>query len=205
MRVPKEKRERALGVRLQLKGTRSASPKAAIVRKPYPPGVHGPNGRRKQLSDFGRQIQEKQKCKVIYGIDERALRQIFGAAYKKSGSTALNIVQLLEGRLDNVVFRMGFGPSRSTARQLVRHGHIFVNKKRVRAPGYQTRVNDVISIRPESVEKGAFKNLKADLEKYEAPAWLKLDLDKLEGRIVSTPEDPTTPFEVNLLVESFSK
>jgi small subunit ribosomal protein S4 len=205
MRIPKEKRERQLGVRLQLKGARSAGPKAAFVRKPYKPGVHGPKGSRKALSDFGRQIMEKQKCKVLYGIDERTLRRIFGDAYKKTGSTNLNIIQLLESRVDSALFRMGFAPSRAAGRQLVRQGHILVNKKRVRAPGYVLRVNDIVSIRPESATKGPFKTLKETLEKYEAPAWLKLDLDKMEGRVISTPEDATSPFEVNLVVESFSK
>jgi small subunit ribosomal protein S4 len=180
-------------------------PKAAFVRKPYKPGVHGPKGSRKALSDFGRQIMEKQKCKVLYGIDERTLRRIFGDAYKKTGSTNLNIIQLLESRIDSVLFRMGFAPSRAAGRQLVRQGHILVNKKRVRAPGYVLRVNDIVSIRPESATKGPFKTLKETLEKYEAPAWLKLDLDKMEGRVISTPEDATSPFEVNLVVESFSK
>jgi small subunit ribosomal protein S4 len=202
---PKEKRERALGERLQLKGTRCNSPKCAMVRKPYRPGQHGKTGRRRNISDYGRQIQEKQKFKLTYGLDERNLRQVFERAVKRSGSTAANLVSLLESRIDNVVYRLGFAPSRLAARQLVLHGHIFVNGKRTRSPGYAVRVKDVVAIRPESREFASFRTLKESLKGTEVPAWLALDAAKLEGRVVGTPENPESPFEANLLVESFSK
>jgi small subunit ribosomal protein S4 len=203
---PKEKRERALGVQLQLKATRGGTPKSAMVRKPYPPGQHGNSRKRpKALSDFGRQLREKQKCKVSYGIDERNLRQIFARALKLQGSTSLRLLQLLEGRLDNVVYRLGFGGSRAMARQFVTQGHITVNKKRVRAPGYQVKVGDVVAIREESAGKTAFKMVKERLEKYEPVSWLELEADKLTGKVVGLPEEASAPFEVNLLVESFSK
>lgn len=207
MRVPKEKRERSLGLALQVKGARSAGPKAAIVRKPYPPGMHGQKKARgmKAMSDFGRQIKEKLKCKVSYGIDDAALRQIFRRAVKKSGSTAANLMELLEGRLDNVIYRLRFAPSRGMARQLITQGHIMVNKKRVRSPGYQVSLKDIVSIRPESAGKGPFRELAASLEKLETAPWLKLDLQKMEGHVIGKPENPAAPFEINLLVESFSK
>ena len=204
-RGPKEKRERSLGVHLQLKGERCASPKCAMVRKPHKPGMHGQSRRRKTLSDFGIQIREKQKCKVSYGVDERALRQMFQKAFKKNGPTALNLLQSLEIRLDNVLFRAGFAPSRSMARQLATHGHIFVNQKRVRAPGYQLKAGDVLSVRPESENETHFKNIKESLKKYEAPSWLQVDSDKLTGKVLALPQDINPPFEVNALVESFSK
>ena len=202
---PKEKKERSLGERLQLKGARCLSPKCAAVRKPYRPGAHGKGGRVKALSDFGKQIKEKQKFKLVYGLNENNLKRVFGEAAHKQGSTAARLMQLLELRLDNVVFRMGFASSRGMSRQLVRHGHMLVNKKKVTAPGYVVKVGDVIGIRPESVAKNTFRTLKEDLMKYQAPAWLQIDPGKLEGRVLSSPESNAVPFEVNLLVESYSK
>ena len=203
IRGPKEKKERALGQALQLKGKRCASPKCALVRRPYRPGQHG-KSRQRALSDFGRQIREKQKFKLSYGLDERNLRELVHRAEKKSGSTVTRILELLERRLDNVVFRLGFAPSRAAARQLVVHGHIFVNKKRVRSPGYEVRAQDVISIRKESLEHVNFKDLKEALKKYDVPSWLQLDPEKLEGRVLSNEPNTVAPFEINLLVESFS-
>ncbi|MFH1246371.1 MAG: 30S ribosomal protein S4 [Candidatus Liptonbacteria bacterium] len=202
---PKEKKERSLGERLQLKATRCQSPKCAAVRKPYRPGAHGRTGRVRALSDFGRQIKEKQKFKYTYGINERNLKHLFESASKKTGSTGSRLIELLELRLDNVIFRMGLAPSRAMARQAVLHGHIMVNKKKVRAPGYVTRTGDEVTIRPESAGKAAFKDLKESLKKYEAPAWIHVDPEKLVGKVIGNPETSVVPFEVNLVVESFSK
>lgn len=202
---PKEKKERALGERLNLKGTRCASPKCAAVRKPHRPGAHGKTGRRKSLSEFGLQLKEKQKFKISYGLNERNLRKLFGEARRKTGSTAAVLLSLLERRLDNVVYRLGFATSRGMARQLITHGHILVNRKRVRSPGYTVNVGDTIGLRAESKEKGAFQTLPESLQKYDPPSWLGVDAKKIEGRVISSPEDLTPQFEVNLLVESFSK
>ncbi|MDO8537214.1 MAG: 30S ribosomal protein S4 [bacterium] len=202
---PKEKRERALGERLGLKGERCASPKCAMVRKPYKPGMHGPHGRRKALSEFGLQLKEKQKFKVSYGLDERGLRHIFMKASKAKGSSAEKIVEFLERRLDNVIFRLGLAPSRSSARQLVVQGHIMVNKNRVRSPGLEVKIGDVISIRGGSDKNKFFVNRKELIKKYEPPAWLHLDIGTLEGRVLSPPEDSSSPFEAKLVVEAFSK
>lgn len=204
IRGPKGKRERALGENLLLKGERSLGPKAAVVRRPQRPGQHG-KSRPKALSDFGLQIREKQKFKLSYGLDERNLKQVVLRATRMSGSTAGHIVELLERRLDNVVYRMGFAPSRSAARKLVIDGHILVNGRKVRSPGYVVRAKEVVSIRPESVSKGAFKTVKETLKTYEAPSWLRVDADALRGEVIALPTDSTTPFEINLLVESFSK
>jgi small subunit ribosomal protein S4 len=201
----KEKSERKLGEHLHLKGERCLSPKCALVRRPYRPGVHGRSRRRKILSDFGKQIQEKQKFKLTYGVDEKNLKQIFKAAVKNPGSTSLKILESFERRLDNVVFRLGLASSRSMARQHVVHGHIFVNKKRVKSPGFQIKSGDVISIRPESISKSWFKNLKEPIKKYDPPEWLRLDPEKLEGHVLDIPKEYSSQFEVNLLVESFNK
>jgi small subunit ribosomal protein S4 len=206
MKGPKEKRERALGEPLHLKAERSLSPKSALTRRPYKPGVHGPNGRRKNLSDFGKQLQEKQKFKLAYGLDDRNLRVLFGrASHATSGDIAQQVMELLERRLDNAVFRSGFAGGRSVARQLVIHGHITVNGKRVRSPGYQVKQGDVIAIYGTSRELGAFKDLKEKLVTREAPYWLAMDPQKLEATVAALPREIEAPFEIALLVESFAK
>lgn len=204
MMGPKEKKERSLGVRLGLKAERCSSPKCAMVKKPYRPGVHG-QGRVKALSDFGRQIKEKQKYKLTYGMDERNLRMTFAKALKKQGSTADNVLQAFESRLDNIVYRLGFAASRLQGRSLVIQGHIMVNRRKVKSPGYEVRKGDIVSIRPESAAKGTFKDLKERLKKQQLPSWLALDHDKVEGKMISIPTEFGTSFEINLLVESFSK
>jgi small subunit ribosomal protein S4 len=198
---PKEKKERALGERLFLKGERCSSPKCAAVRKPYRPGMHG-QSRRRAISEYGLQLREKQKFKVSYGVDDRNLRQIFEKAKKAKGSSAAKILEFLERRLDNVVWRLGFASSRGSARQFVTHGHVLVNGRRVRSPNFWVKKGDVIKI-----EEGlaAVENRKDILKKYEPPQWLYLDKDKLEGRVLSPPTNLESPFEVNLLVEAFSK
>lgn len=205
MKVPTEKRERQLGEHLHLKGERCNSPKCAVVRKPYPPGMHGQTKRRKQMSDFGRQLFEKQKFKVVYGVDERNIKKMFEDAKKGEGETSSRLLNLLEGRLDNIIFRLGFAKSRATARQMVLHGHFMVNGKRVKSPGFQTKIGDTISIRKESRPNTGFNNLKEYWKTYELPSWLAIDYDKEEGKVVGLPDASQVPFEINLLVESFSK
>ena len=205
MRGPKEKKERALGVRLGLKGDRALSPKSAAVRKPYRPGVHGPNGRTKALSEFGLQLREKSKFKLAYGVDERNLRRLFSIAAAERGANGAKLIELLERRLDNVIFRLGFAPTRLAARQLVLQSHIEVNGRKVVSPGYEVRVGEHIAVREGSKQTGALAKRKDFLKQYDAPAWLRLDADKLEGEMLSLPADIEIPFEINLLVESFSK
>lgn len=205
MRGPKEKKERALGERLQLKGERCSSPKCAMLRKPYRPGMHGKKKRKKNTSDFGRQLMEKQKCKVSYGLDERTLRRLFETAHRQTGSTADRLVELLESRLDNVVFRLGLATSRSMARQLIIHGHIAVNGRRVRSPGFAVKVGDAVRVREGSLTKNVFRKVAEATKAYEPPSWLQIDRGKLEGLVTAPVRDTTLPFEVNTLVESFSK
>ena len=201
----KEKRERYLGTRLHLKGERCDSPKCALVRKPYPPGVHGKKRSRRNVSEFGLQLKEKQKFKLSYGLDERNLKRLFVQAAKSKGSTTEKILELLERRLDNVIFRLGFASSRGMARQLVVHGHIMVNGKVVRSPGLAVKPGNVVNIKPGSESKAGVADRREVLKKYEPPAWLLLDKDKLEGKVVSLPQETQAPFEINLLVEAFSK
>jgi small subunit ribosomal protein S4 len=205
MMGPKEKRERALGVRLGLKGERCLTPKCAMVRKPYKPGVHGPRGRQKALSEFGLQLREKSKFKLTYGVDENNLRRIFNQVAAKKGSLGAGMLALLERRLDNVVFRLGLAPSRGASRQLVVQGHIAVNGRKVVSPGLTVRANDVVAVRADSFATGAIAKRREMLMKFDAPAWLHFDPVKLEGRVLALPSDVETPFEINLLVEAFSK
>jgi small subunit ribosomal protein S4 len=202
---PKEKRERALGVRLGLKGDRAMSPKSSMVRKPYKPGVHGPRSRQRALSEFGLQLREKSKFKLSYGVDESNLKRLFMRAQVSKGATGAKMLELLERRLDNVIFQLGFAPSRGAALQLVFHGHFDVNKKKVKSPGYEVKVGEIISVRAGSLTKAGLGKRKEALAKYEPPSWLRVDAEKMEGEVLSLPADLNPPFEINLLVESFSK
>ncbi len=205
MTGPREKKERALGEHLHLKGYRCQSPKCALVRRPYRPGVHGQ--KRKTISDFGRQLREKQKFKLSYGIDDRNLNMIFKESERSSDSTVEKLIELIERRLDNVVFKLGLASSRLEARQLVVHGHITVNQRRVHSPGFRVKPNDSVRIRPESKSKTRFQNLSESLKNYEPPAWLFIDKNTLEGKVLGLPQSQEVqlPFEINLLVESFNK
>ena len=206
MMGPKEKKERALGEHLQLKAHRCASPKCALVRKPYRPGMHGPSKKRpRALSEFGLQLKEKQKFKISYGLDERNLRALFEEARQARGSTAQKILELLERRLDNVLFRAGIAQSRIMGRQMLVHGHITVHGKIVRSPGFLVRAGDVIAVKDASNSREPFRHLRDSQWQYEVPAWISLDREKLEAKVLSIPQDIEPPFEVKLLVEAFSK
>jgi small subunit ribosomal protein S4 len=205
MRGPKEKKERALGVRLGLKGDRAMSPKSALTRKPYKPGVHGPRSRPKALSEFGLQLREKAKFKIAYGVNENNMKRLFTMAQAAKGASGMRVLELLESRLDSVVFLLGWAVSRAAARQLVVQGHITVNKKKVVSPGYQLRKGDVVAVRAASKENKTFTDRLELIKRYDAPSWLRMDPDKLEGEILSAPTDLNPPFEINLLVDSFSK
>ena len=205
MMGPKEKKERALGVRLGLKGDRAMSPKSSVIRKPYRPGVHGPRSRPKAMSEFGLQLREKNKFKITYGVNDNNLKRLFVMAQAAKGASGAKMLEYLETRLDSVVFHLGFAVSRGAARQLVVQGHITVNKKKMRSPGYQVKVKELIGVRVGSEKNKTFAERKELLEKYDAPSWLRMDPGKLEGEMISAPTDLNPPFEINLLVESFSK
>jgi len=204
MMGPKEKKERALGVHLFLKAERCNSGKCALIRRPYRPGVHG-KSRRKQLSEYGLQLAEKQKIMFSYGLREKAMERIFTEALHKKEAITTTIVNLLERRLDNAVFRMGFAPSRITAKQYISHGHILVNGRRVTIPSFQVKAGDMLAVREKSKTSPLFKDLAENLKKYETPTWLQLDREKLEGKVKSLPFDVEIPFDINLVVDFYSK
>ena len=200
----KEKKERSLGVKLFLKPYRCNSPKCVTARRPQRPGLHGKAFRR-ALSEFGQQLLEKQKIRFTYGVRERQFEKLFNLAAKNPGVTGPMLMVFLERRLDNVVYRLGLAQSRSVARQLVGHGHIFVNGRRVSIPSYQVKIGDMIVVRPQSKDLSVFKGLADFLKNYDAPVWLVIDKEKLEGKVVSDPKDLDIPFDVNMVVDFYSK
>jgi len=200
----RERKERALGVKLGLKPFRSLSPKAAMVKKPSRPGQHGAS-RRRAPSEFGEQLSEKQKFKHTYGLREAQMRRTFKQASKSPSTTGPLFMSLLERRLDNVVYRLGIAPSRSVARQLVGHGHIHVNGKRVKSSSFQVKANDVIRIRPESKDHSAFKNLAETLKTHKTSSWLSINPETFEGKVLSAPRDLEIPFDISKVVDYYSK
>lgn len=200
----REKKERSLGTKLFLKADRCNSPKCVTARRPHKPGAHGKSYSR-ALSEFGTQLKEKQKVRFTYGLRERQMANIAKKAAHNPGMTGPMIISLLESRLDNVVYRLGFAKSRSVGRQLVGHGHILVNGRRVTAPSAQVKVGNVIAIRPQSKDAGPFRELAERLKKQDVPVWLSLDPDKQEGKVISAPKDFDIPFDVNLVVDYYSK
>jgi len=201
----REKKERSLGTKLFLKGERCNSQKCVMVKRPYRPGIHGQTRARRAPSEYGQQLKEKQKIKFSYGVREAQMKKIFAKAAKNPGVTGAMILQLLERRLDNVVFRLGLAPSRSVGRQLVNHGHIVVNSRKVTIPSYSVVVGSKIAIRPESKDHPVFQNLETSFKKYEPPVWLNLDREKNEGVVVALPKDLELPFDVNIVVDYYSK
>ena len=199
-----EKQERSLGVKLFLKAHRCSSPKCVTSKNPYGPGPHG-KSRKRAKSEMGEQIMEKQRFKASYGIREAAMRKVFQVASKNKGITGNTILTLLERRLDNVVYRLGLAPSRAIARQLVNHGHIHVNGRKVTIPSFLVKIGEVVSIRPESKGHPAFKELGESLKKYETPVWLTMDKEKMEGKVVGMPKDFEILFNINKVVDYYSK
>lgn len=201
----KEKKERALGEKLFLKAFRSQSPKSAMIRRPYRPGVHGKS--RHTTSDYGAQLKAKQKLKLSYGVNEHQLKKVVREAVGIRGNTAYKILELLEQRLDNAVFRSGLAPSRIMARNFVSRGHLMVNGRKTVSPSFKVRIGDVISVRMESREKNMFRDLRESLEKAtSAPTWLSVTPDKLEAKITGLPQGvEETLFNVGAVVEFYSK
>lgn len=158
-----------------------------LQRRGYPPGQHGPTSRNR-VSEYGLQLREKQKAKIIYGLLERQFRKYYEEAFRRTGDTGLLLLQFLERRLDNTVYRLGFATTRAQARQLVSHGHVMVNGRRVDIPSFRIKVGDQLSIRPESNQKKYFETVVKTLENYEAPAWLELKKTEMTGRVVALPE-----------------
>lgn len=193
------------GTKLFLKGERCYTPKCAIDRRNYAPGQHGQS--RKKVSEYGTQLREKQKLRRIYGVLEKQFRNYFKEASRLPGVTGENLLQILESRLDNIVFRLGFGTSRVEARQLVTHGHFLVNGKKVDIPSYLTKPGDVIEVKEKSQDSPKFKDLREFAATQNVASWLERDVEALRGKVLATPsrEDIDLPVAEHLIVELYSR
>jgi small subunit ribosomal protein S4 len=196
---------RRQGMKLFLKGERCFGPKCAIERRNYPPGIHGQ--RRRKMSEFGAQLREKQKARAIYGVLERQFSKHFVEAERRPGVTGENLLQLLETRLDNVVYRLGFADSRRQSRQIVRHGHITLRGRKTDIPSALVKVGDIISVHPTSRGSEYFKMVQDTLTRKSVPNWLSLDIAELTGRVLSLPSRDEIDSNVTeqLVVEHYSR
>lgn len=194
--------------KLFLKGERCLGPKCAIERRNYPPGDHGKKTTfRRKVSDYGRQLREKQKARRVYGVMEKQFRRYFREATRRKGLTGATLLTILESRLDNVVYRMGFADSRAQARQLVCHGHFDVNGRKTDIPSYSVRPGDVIAVRENSRSKPYFKDRAQIVEGTRVPEWLTFDLAAMSGSMASEPsrEHIEIPLNEQLIVEYYSR
>ncbi|MFW5999149.1 MAG: 30S ribosomal protein S4 [Halanaerobiaceae bacterium] len=193
------------GAKLYLKGARCYSEKCSFERRPYPPGEHGQG--RSKVSEYGQQLREKQKVRRIYGLMENKFKRYFEEAEQMGGVTGENFLTLLERRLDNVVYRLGFASSRNEARQFVLHGHILVNGSRVNIPSYQVDEGDEISVKDSSRKNKRFKEVLEFNAEMTPPDWLSVNADKAEGTVLEIPEreDIDYPVEEHLIVEYYSR
>lgn len=193
-------------MKLFLKGERCYTDKCGYERRSYPPGQHG-QARRRKRSDYGEQLREKQKVKRIYGIAERQFRGYYYKASRMKGVTGDNLIQLLERRLDNVVYRMGFVSDHAEGRQLVLHGHFLVNGRRVNIPSYLVRANDVVEVREKSRKIERINEALSAVERRGTPRWIELDKDAYRGTVQALPtrEDVTLPIREQLIIELYSK
>lgn len=194
------------GEKLMLKGDRCNSPKCAMVKRNYPPGVHGPKGRGRQ-SGYSVQLREKQKAKRMYNLMEKQFRLTFDRAYKQSGDAGENLLKLLESRFDNIIYRLGFASSRAQAREMVNHRHFTINDKSVNIPSYQVKTGDIIKIKKTSFDKKIFKNIKEKLKKIAIPGWLNLNLEDLSAKVLHMPNKDEVESKINaqIIVEFYSK
>jgi small subunit ribosomal protein S4 len=204
------------GEKLFLKGERCFSPKCAFERRSFSPGQHGPSrghgshggrGSTGRVSDYSKQLRAKQKARRIYGVYERQFRRYYSHALKARGITGLMLLQILESRLDNVVFRLGFASSRAQARLLVTHGHFMVNGRRTDVPSMNLAVGDELAVREGSVDATYFKELPSFLETRNVPVWLSRDNKALSGSVLRMPERPEIDGNLNeqLIVEYYSR
>lgn len=193
------------GMKLFLKGERCYTDKCAFERRSYAPGQHGQA--RVKVSDYGVRLREKQRVRRIYGVQESQFRAYFQEADRQKGVTGTNLLRLLERRLDNVVYRLGFAVSRAQARQLVRHGHFLVNGRRVDIPSFLVKVGDVIEVREKSRDIQPIKEAMEAVARKGIPDWLELDVENFKGKVKALPERHhiTMPIKEQLIVEFYSK
>ena len=196
---PKTKKSRRVGVRLFPKDEK------ILTKRNFPPGMH--SQARRRISEFGQQLLEKQKTKWLYGILERQFRRYYQRAAKQKGRTGQLLLQYLESRLDNVVYRLGFASTRPQARQMVSHGFFEVNGKKINIPSYEVKVGDVISVRKSKQNSKLIQVQKAKLAKYKTPEWLQLDAKTLSGKMLSLPTEDSADVTINpqLIVEYYSR
>jgi small subunit ribosomal protein S4 len=179
----------------------------ALARRPYAPGVHGPTGRGR-MTDYGKQLREKQKAKRMYGLNERQFRNLFREAVAKRGNSGETLIQFLELRLDNMVYRAGFVKTRAAARQAVSHAHFAINGKKVNIPSYRVRPGEVVSLRENKKSKGVWKGLDETLsKKKDTPSWLSVDAKDFSVKVVAVPvgTELQQPFDTKLIVEFYSR
>ncbi|MFQ6015449.1 MAG: 30S ribosomal protein S4 [Anaerolineae bacterium] len=196
------------GQKLFLKGERCLTAKCAVEKRAYAPGMHGRRRQfRRRSSDFVLQLREKQKARRIYGVLEKQFRRYFREAEKRRGITGATLLQMLERRLDNVVYRLGFADSRPQARQLVRHGHFDVNGRKTNIPSYLVKAGDEIMVRERSRTSTYFKDMLQELEGKSVPEWLSRDSSSLSGRVLRLPERDEIELSLNeqLIVEYYSR
>ena len=193
-------------LKLFLKGDRCYGDKCAFERRPYAPGQHGQR-RAGKFSDYQLQLREKQKVKRIYGVLEKQFRRYYYRAEKQKGITGTNLLILLECRLDNIIYRMGFGASRDQARQLIRHNHFMVGNRKVNIPSYQVKVGDLVQIRERSRKVASILEAMETVVRRGIPSWIELDTENFRGTLSALPnrEDLTMPIQENLIIELYSK
>jgi len=197
------------GEKLFLKGERCMSTKCALERRAYPPGQHGRETqfRRGRASDYARQLREKQKIRRIYGVMERQFRRYYQEAIRRKGPTGANLLIVLESRLDNVIYRLGFADSRPQARQLVLHGHFWFNGRPTNIPSRLVKPGDAIMIRTQSRQTRYFKDRVQIIEEHNVPGWLSLDLRDMSARVLNLPSREEIDFPINeqLIVEYYNR
>lgn len=193
-------------LKLYFKGDRCYSDKCAYDRRSYPPGQHGQR-RGGKISDYGLQLREKQKVKRMYGLSEKQFRLFFHRADRGKGVTGTNLLVMLERRLDNVVYRLGFANSRAQARQLVKHDHFLINGRKVNIPSYQVSAGEVVEVREKSKEIAAISEAMEAVIRRSMPQWLELDKEAMKGSIRTLPvrDDITMPIQENQIIEFYSK
>ncbi len=196
------------GEKLFLKGDRCFTAKCAFEKRSYPPGMHGRRARfRRKTTDFGTQLREKQKARRIYGVLERQFRRYFGQAERRKGVTGAYLLQILESRLDTIVYRSGFASSRAQARQLVRHGHFDVNGRKTDIPSFLVKPGDEIAVRAKSRSNEYFVNVAQEMEHRFVPEWLSVDVNTMSGRVLALPTraEIEAPLSEQLITEYYSR
>jgi len=196
---------RRAGVKLMLKGDKCLGPKCPFAKRSYAPGQHGPDSRRGKLSGYGSQLREKQKAKRIYGLIEKQFANYVAKSSKKVGDTPKILLVALETRLDNVVYRMGLGKSRLAARQIVSHGLVTVNGKKVDVPSYAVKIGDIVALSAKGKNKKGFENIAERLAKIEAPAWLAVNSKEISAKVLNVPQVDDPGFNTRAIIEYYSR